>query len=381
MRSLVATWTAAAIAATLVLAACGGSPTGSPSSTDGGNAREDSDLAVAAKEVYDKYNEMSGQQRTDELVACAEEEGKLNVYTSNTDMEDLIEVFTEQYDIEVNNYRAGSESVLQRLLQEDEASYYGADIFETNALELGVAEQEGLLYPYKGELRDSVLAQGRQSEGWTASRFNAFVVGWNTDNVLPGEEPKTLEELAEPQWKGRISMEVGDVDWYVALHDYYVDEKGWSEDEYTDLMTRLASNSQVVKGHTVQGELLSAGQFDVSVSAYSHTIDKAAMENGAPVAWRPANGEPVQPVIVRPNGIGLVKTATNPCAALLFVDFELTGGQDVFREAFRVGSVEGPDNPLAEYETFPVPEQTLLDDPGTWEKAYEDVVANGQAID
>jgi iron(III) transport system substrate-binding protein len=66
---------------------------------------------------------------------------------------------------------------------------------------------------------------------------------------------------------------------------------------------------------------------------------------------------------------------------MLFVDFELTGGQDVFKEAFRVGSVEGGDNPLSAYETYPVPEQKLLDDPGTWEKAYEDVVANGQAID
>jgi iron(III) transport system substrate-binding protein len=380
MRSLVATRTAAAVAATLVLAACGGTPTASPSGGDGGSAREDSDLAVAAAEAYDKFNEMSGQERTDELVACAEEEGQLNVYTSNTDMEDLIDVFSDQYDIEVNNYRAGSESVLQRVLQEDEAGYYGADVFETNALELGVAEDEGLLYPYKSELRDSVLEQGRQAEGWTATRFNAFVVGWNTDKVKPGEEPKTFEELAEPQWKGRISMEVGDVDWFAALHDYYVEEQGWSEDQFTDFMTRLASNSQVVKGHTVQGELLSAGQFDVGVSLYSHTVDKAA-DGGAPVAWMPADGNPVQPIVSRPNGIGLLKTATNPCAALLFVDFELTGGQDVFKEKFRIGSVEGTDNPLSAFETYPVPEEKLLDDPDTWNKAYEDVVANGQAID
>jgi iron(III) transport system substrate-binding protein len=380
MRSHVATRTAAAVAVTLVLAACGGAPTASSSSGDGGSGREESDLAVAAKEVFDRFNGMSGQERTDELVACAEEEGQLNVYTSNTDMEDLIDVFTDEYDVEVNNYRAGSESVLQRLLQEDEAAYYGADIFETNALELGVADQEGLLYPYEGELRDSVLEQGRQAEGWTATRFNAFVVGWNTDNVKPGEEPTSLEELAEPEWKGRISMEVGDVDWFTALHDYYVEEQGMSEDDYTDLMTRLASNSQVVKGHTVQGELLSAGQFDVGISLYSHTVDKAAA-GGAPVAWMPASGEPVQPIVSRPNGIGLVKTATNPCAALLFIDFELTGGQDVFKEAFRIGSIEGTDNPLSEFETYPVPEEKLLEDPDTWNKAYEDVVANGQAID
>ena len=373
----------AAVATAALLAACGGSPTSSSSSEGGSTEREDTDLAVAAAEVYDKFNEMTGQERTDELVACAEEEGQLNVYTSNTDMEDLIDGFTDEYDIEVNNYRAQSETVLQRLLQEDEAAYYGADIFETNALELGVAADEGLLYPYTSELRDQVREEGRQSEEWTATRFNAFVIGWNTDAVKPGEEPTSLEELAGPEWKGRVSMEVSDVDWFTALHDYYVEEQGMAEEEFTDLMTRLASNSQIAKGHTTQGELLSAGQFDITVSSYSHTIDKAANEDGAPVAWRPANGDPIQPIVVRPNGIGLVKTATNPCAATLFVDFELTGGQDIFREAFRIGSipVEGGEDPLAGLETYPVPEQKLLDESDEWNKAYEDVVRNGQALE
>jgi iron(III) transport system substrate-binding protein len=370
-----------ALAAVSLLAACGGSPTASDGSGgDAATSREDSDLAKAAAETYDKFNEMTGQERTDELVACAEEEGQLNVYTSNTEMEDLIEVFSDTYDIDVNNYRANSETVLQRLLQEDEAGYYGADLFETNALELGVADQEGLLYPYQSELRDSVLEAGRQAEGWTATRFNAFVVAWNTDKVSADEVPSTLEELAEPQWKGRVSMELGDVDWFTALHDYYVDEQGWSEDEYTDFMTRLASNSQIAKGHSTQGELLSAGQFDITVSSYSHTIDKLADE-GAPVAWIPESGDPIQPIITRPNGIGLVKTATNPCAATLFVDFELTGGQDVFKEAFRIGSVEGTENPLSQYETYAVPEEKLLEDPDTWNTAYEDVVKNGQALE
>jgi iron(III) transport system substrate-binding protein len=370
-----------ALTAVCLLAACGGNPTASSGSdSSGGSSREDSDLAKAAAETYDKFNGMSGQERTDELVACAEEEGELNVYTSNTDMDDLIEGFGDEYDVEVNNYRANSETVLQRILQEDEAGYYGADIFETNALELGVAEQEGLLYPYESELRDSVLEAGRQAETWTGTRFNVFVIGWNTDKVSADEVPSSLEDLADPKWKGRVSMELGDVDWFTAMHDYYVEEQGKSEEEFTDLMTQIAANSQIAKGHTTQGELLSAGQFDITVSSYSHTIDKAADE-GAPVAWKPANGDPLQPLIVRPNGIGLVKTATHPCAATLFVDYELTGGQDVFADNFRIGSIEGTDNPLAQYETYAVPEQKLLDDPDTWNKAYEDVVANGQALE
>ena len=308
---------------------------------------------------------MTGQERTDELVACAEEEGQLNVYTSNTDMEDLIDVFSDQYDIEVNNYRAGSESVLQRILQEDEASYYGADIFETNALELGVADQEGLLYPYKGELRDSVLEQGRQAEGWTATRFNAFVVGWNTDKVKAGEEPKTLEELAEPAVEGPdldggrrrrlvhraarllrrgAGLERGGVH---RLHD----------PPGLELAGRQGPHGP---GRAALGRPVRRRRLARTATRSTRPPTRAAL----PSPGSPPSGEPVQPIISRPNGIGLVKTATNPCAALLFVDFELTGGQDVFKEAFRVGSVEGGDNPLSAYETYPVPEEKLLDDPG-----------------
>jgi iron(III) transport system substrate-binding protein len=367
------------LAAVILLTACGGPPTASPDAGNGGESREDSDVAQAAKEVYDKYNGMSGQERTDELVACAEEEGQLNVYTSNSDMDDIADAFSDEYDVEINVYRASGETVLQRVLQEDEAGYYGADVLENDGLELSAAESEGLLYPYEGELRETVREEGRLSEAWTGTRFNAFVVGWNTDKVAPDEVPTSLEELAEPQWKGRISMELDDVDWFTALHDYYV-EKGMSEEDYTDLMTRLAANAQIVKGHTTQGELLTAGQFDVAISSYSHTIDGAADE-GAPVAWRPAKGDPIQPIVVRPNGIGLVKTATNACAATLFVDFQLTGAQEVFKEDFRIGSVAGAEDPLAGLDVYSVPMEKMIEDSETWSKAYEDVVANGQAVD
>jgi iron(III) transport system substrate-binding protein len=369
-----------ALAALSLVTACGGSPVTSSSAQDGGSNRDDSDAAGAAKEVYDRFNGMSGRERTDELVACAEEEGQLNVYTSNSDMDKLVDGFTDEYDVDVNVYHASGETVLQRLLHEDRAGYYGADLFEVDALELYAADNEGLLYPYESEIRDTVREEGRQSDAWTATRFNAFVVGWNTDRVAPGEEPTTFEELAEPKWKGRVSMELGDVDWFAALHDYYVEEQGWSEDEYTDMMTRLASNSQVVKGHTVQGELLSAGQFDVGVSLYSHTVDKAAA-GGAPVAWTPEGGQPVQPIVLRPNGIALLKTAANPCAATLFVDYELTGGQDIIRDSRRIGSVAGTVDPLAAFDVYPVPVGKLLDDPATWDTAYEDVIADGQAAE
>jgi iron(III) transport system substrate-binding protein len=128
----------------------------------------------------------------------------------------------------------------------------------------------------------------------------------------------------------------------------------------------------------VQGELLSAGQFAVTVSSYSHTIDKAAAD-GAPVAWRPVA---TSPIVIRPNGIGLMKDAAHPAAAMLFVDFELTGGQKIFEDKFRIGSVPttGAD-PLAAFNVIAVPEQQLLKEGKKWDTLYEEITQGGQKVD
>lgn len=378
MRHKVLGSVAAMATALLLVAACGSSPTASGDAAGGAGGNDAAKKAAAkAQEVYDRINGLTGEERRKSLVELAEKEGKLSIYTSNTDMDKLVDGFEDAYDIEVSVYRGNSESVLQRILQEQQANYLGNDFVDTNAGELNIMNAEGVLYPYKGELRDAVRKEG-QADGWTASRFNVFVVGWNTDKVKPGEEPKSFEELAGPQWKDKVSMELGDVDWFAGLYKYYI-EQGKSEAEVRDLFTRIAANSKIAKGHTTQGELLSAGQFAVTVSSYSHTIDKAA-DKGAPVSWRPASGSPVQPILLRPNGVALMKTAANPAAAMLFIDWELTEGQKILEKAFRIGSIPTGKDPLAGLQVIAVPEQELLNDPKKWDTLYSDIVRSGQEI-
>jgi len=347
----------------VTLAACGGSPTAAP---DVGPTE-----AVA---TYDRLNAMSGQARTDELVRLAKDEGELSVYTSNNDIQELVDAFEAKYDIHVDAYRANSETVLQRLLQEQQAGFHGVDVLETNAAEMNVVDQQGLLSPYAGELRDKVRPEG-QKENWTADRFNAFVVAWNTNLVKPGEEPKSFEDLTDPRWKGKVSMEISDFDWYAALHAHY-ESQGWTEERIDALFAGIAANAVITKGHTVQAELLGAGQFAVAVSAYSSSTDFAAV-GGAPETWQPAQGRPVEPIVLRANGIGLMTTAKHPAAAMLFVDFVLTDGQKVLESVKRIPSVTGGWDPLVGLQTVEVPEAELLANPKKWDQAYTEMTKKG----
>jgi iron(III) transport system substrate-binding protein len=349
----------------LVVAACGGSPTAGPDSS--------APAASDAQQVYDQINGMSGEQRSNTLLDLAKKEGELALYTSNTDMDDVVKAFTDKYQIKVNTYRANSETVLQRVLQESSARFQGADLIETNAGELNAMQQQQLLYPYKGALRDKVRPEG-QKDGWTADRFNAFVIGWNTNKVPDGTQPQSLKDLAEPQWKGRVGLEIGDVDWYAAMVAFYKSQ-GMSDQEVDDFFHKLAANSKIAKGHTVMGELLAAGQFDVAPSIYSHTVANAA-EKGAPVAWK-VNGKPIEPVVLRPNGAGLMKSAKHPAVAMLFLDFLLTDGQKAIAGANRIGAIPTTEDPLAGVATVSVPEDELLNDAQKWNDAYKEVTDSG----
>lgn len=359
---------AAFLAVGLVLAGCGGSPTAS-------NGAGGGETQTPAEQVYAELNGLSGDERTSKLTELAKQENSLSLYTSNTDMEKVVAAFEAKYDIKVNTYRANSETVLQRMLQEAGSNYKGADIVETNAGELNALKQENLLADYDSELRDKVRSEG-QKDGWTADRFNAFVIGWNTNKVAAADQPTSLEELTGPEWKGRVAMEIGDVDWFAALYKYY-ESQGQSEDQILGFFRQLASNSKITKGHTVMGELLSAGQFDVAVSVYSHTVENAAAD-GAPVAWLHPDGKPVGPVVLRPNGAGLLKTAQHPATAVLFMDYLLSDGQQQIADANRMGSIPTGDDPLAGVTVITPPEEELLTDSKKWNDLYAQVVQGGE---
>ena len=346
-----------AVGLTLALVSCGGSPTAS--NTNPG--------AADATSKFQQYDGLKGQERRDRLVQDAKAEGELSLYTSMTAdvAEAVTKAFTEQTGVKVNLYRAASETVLQRLLQEGSANHAGADVVETNDREMGAIGTEGLAAPYTGERRDLVGDEGRFDD-WTATRYNLFTPSWNTTKVGAGEQPKSWEDLADPKWNGQLAMELSDYDWYMTLYGYW-QQQGKSDSEIDRLFGEMANGAKVVKGHTVMGELLSAGQFSVAASNYSYLVQRAA-DKGAPVSYQPF----VQPVIARPQGAALMKTAPHPAAALLFVDWLLTEGQQVIVDLSLTPSIEpeGLKDPLEGLEVIPVDVDKLLNESKQWSDRY-----------
>jgi iron(III) transport system substrate-binding protein len=286
------------------------------------------DPRSALTPTLNKLNGLKLTAREKRLYALAKAEGTLEWYTSMSApiSEPVEKAFEAKYPgVQVNRYRASSESVFQRIIQEARAGTAGADVVETNGTEMLSLQGEGnVLIPYTTSPYRRAIARPARFAAFTGDRIEHFIVAWNR-NALGGDAaPRSFEDLADAKWKGRLAMEPTDSDWYYGLKQYLRNKGKWSQAKFDRVFRAIAQNALIVSSHTTQANLLAAGQFAVCVSCHSHSI-KDLIEKGAPLAFRPL----VQPVVQRPQGIGIVQRLRHPAAALLFYDWLLTknGGQ------------------------------------------------------
>ncbi|HEX6198376.1 MAG TPA: extracellular solute-binding protein [Jiangellaceae bacterium] len=329
------------------------------------------DNSAALDEVYAAVEGMTGEERTSTLAALAAEEDGLNVYSS-TNLDDaapLLDAFEDAYDIEPNYYRASSSDVLRRILQEADANFPGNDVVLANGPEMAVLDGEGLLLPLNTPATDDIIEAG-VFDTWASVYMNTFTAAWNTDTVT--DPPATWEDVLT-NFDGNLAMELGDWDWFATLtNNYFTAELGMTEDEVVEMFKQAAAGSRVVDGHTLMAELLVAGEFDMGTSFYHHRIAEFISE-GAPVGWD--EPQPIRPLIIRPNGTGIMQGVQNPATALLWTEFLLTDAQAILAAEFRgpaSTAVEGGVPP--EYEPILVDLEAITAERDKWEGLWTEIV-------
>ena len=257
-----------------------------------------------------------GADRDARLVERARQEGSVNLYTSlaPTEATPLIEAFEKKHGIKVNLWRALSDAVVQRTVSEARGRRHAADVVETNGPEMEALAREGLLgefhSPFLVDLPPAAIPKHGQ---WVPDRLNFFVVAYNTKKLKPDDLPKTYEGFLDPKWKGRIALEATDAEWMGGV------VKAWGEARGMAFMRKLAEmKPEMRKGHVLLAQLIASGEVEVGLTAY-HANAESFKKRGAPLDWAG-----VAPVIARPQGIGVLRQAPHPHAALLFVDFMLS---------------------------------------------------------
>jgi iron(III) transport system substrate-binding protein len=361
-------WAVLAAGLVLLVSGCGGGR------ADVGAAAPAAGPPAAGQAVYDQIAALPKDQQRAKAVELAKQEGSVSLYTSMT--EDLTTpvaaAFQKQFGIPLQVFRANSETVLQRTLQEGGANRLGGDVVETNFAEMESIAKEGLFTDYNGAALDRVIPAGK-FDHWTASRLNIFLPAWNTTLIKPGDEPRSWEDLADPKYRGKITVELSDNDWYANLSQYWL-AHGKTQQQVDQLWQGIVANSKAAKGHTVMMQLLGAGQTPMDAMNYTYITDQAAAA-GAPVTYRLPDGTNPIPAFPRPNGVGLLSGAQHPAGAWLFYDWLLTEGQQVLVDQKITPSTQvAGDKSLDGLTIVPFDSQTLIDDGTQWEKRYDELL-------
>jgi len=309
---------------------------------------------------------LTGAERQKRLAEGAKKEGVVSIYTSMPldDMATLTSAFEAKYGVKAKVWRSGSEKILQRGLLEAKANRFEVDVFETNSPEMEVLSREKVLIaansPYLNELIPQAIPSHKE---WIATRLNIFTCAYNTKLVKKEELPKTYQDLLDPKWKGKLSVEADDSDWLAETVMKMGEEKGLA------LFREIARKNAVSvrKGHTLLSNLVASGEVPLALTVYNYKIEQ--MKNsGAPIDWFA-----LDPTIARPNANGVARNAPHPHAALLFQDFELTEGQVILgKRDFIPTSTKVPSNLNKMPLIFANP-KTTLDDGQKWNKIYDDI--------
>jgi len=293
----------AAIAAVtaMALTSCGGS-----------SADDTSDTAVA----QDGTADLRGQTIT--------------IYSgrSETLMAPLFTQFTKDTGIIVDARYGDSGEMAALILTEGDKS--PADVyFSQDAGALGAVEDAGLLATLPDDITTLVEPQYRSTNNqWIATSGRARVVVYNTE--LVATPPASLDELLDPQWKGKIGYAPSNASWQSFVTALRVTR---GEDAARTWLEGFAANQPVAfEKNGVVRDAVNAGE--VSLGLINHyylyeLISKVGQDNVVAKNHYFKDGEAGS--LVNIAGVGILTSSSKSAAAQALVRYLLsTAGQSYF---------------------------------------------------
>lgn len=301
-------------------------------------------------------------------IEAAKKEGSVVIYSASPSelLDELTKAFNERYPgIQAEYYRAGSSQVYERLIAEQDANRVNGDIIHvSDVATITDLKDQKRLEPYQSpeyQAYDSKYVD--KDFTWFVARAHFLNIAYNPAFVSDAEAPKTLKDLADPKYKGKVGiMDVrlsgGAYTWQYAIWKLYG----------PDFFAQMAKNEpKLYPGHGPINDRIITGELTTGVDL-NYMTDEAILDKGAPIkALYPQDGAPM---IWSP--VGIVAKAPHPNAAKVMMDFLASKeGQAIFNSQYSYSL--RPDVPTREGMT-PLTEIKVLDTP------LDDMIAQQNAI-
>ena len=258
----------------------------------------------------------------DAIVAAAEEEGSLTVYSSQVlpVLEELEPAFEEATGLDLEVVRGLPQDLFPKLEAERQTDRGIADIYVIADKQLVANDGAAghFIAPVGPNFVDSAYdsAAYLEPEGWFLVSSTLFGYGWNTELVPDGLTG--YEDLLDPELEGQVGVIEASNQ---ALTDFYLYLEETQGAEFVEALA--AQEPRIYPGGTAIQEALTSGE--IAASVYAGAAMDGGMEAGAPIDW----AIPDDPWGARYYS-GVLDTAPHPNAAQVFANYLISPeGQEI----------------------------------------------------
>lgn len=280
------------------------------------------------------------------LLSCGSGGGKgekVVIYTSMYEsvITELKPVIGERFPgIEVEWFQSGSEKIAAKVNQQIAAGDMGADILMTSdPFWYAELKNAGHLMKYESPGAARVPAALRDPDSaFVTVRMPLMVMTVNGSIVPEGERPKTFKELAEPKWKGRLTM--GDPN---SSGSNFTAAAALGRKYGREYFEALRSNEILASGgNSSVLSRVTTGEKPVGIILLENLLKDKADNPGTPlVIIYPEDGS-----IPVPSPIAITAKAGSPDSARALYDFLLSDeGQRAIVHGWMYSPVEGMEAP------------------------------------
>ncbi|MGD9753859.1 MAG: extracellular solute-binding protein [Acidimicrobiia bacterium] len=264
------------------------------------------------------------------LPACSsgDDPNTLHVYSGrHYGIETAFDQFTEDTGIKVEFLTGNDSELRERIVAEGEDTE--ADAYITvDAGNLAVGAEQGIFRPIDSPALDAVIpAEYSDPEGrWYGLALRMRTIVYSPDRVAADEVPTTYEELAEPQWQGRLCLRVSTNVYQQSLVASLIANDG--EERALEIVRGWAANAEIVSNDVLLLESIADGICDVGLANHYYLARKLEEDPNFPVALQWANQDD-RGVHVNVSGGGVTTHAKRPELAQRFLEWLGTDGQSV----------------------------------------------------
>lgn len=261
--------------------------------------------------------------------ACGgDDSDTLQVYSGrHYGIETAFEQFTQDTGIDVEFLTGNDAELRERIAAEGEDTK--ADAYITvDAGNLAAAADEDLFRSIESPILDEAIPEELRDpdDRWFGLAVRVRTIVYNPDEIAEADLPTTYEELAEPEWEGRICMRNSTNVYQQSLVASLISEHG--EDEALQIVEGWADNAEILSNDVLIIESVADGLCEVGLVNHYY-LGRALEENpdlAVDLVW--ANQED-RGVHVNISGGGVTTYSKHPEQAQQFLEWLATDGQDV----------------------------------------------------